>query len=109
MALLLIVLRYTNVMLSIDAICAFITLLFANYIFIKYALKGISKGINKKELVKQTYLRYISILIPVLLMSIVFTFMKWIPVASIGMVLFWGLIVMFIYNYIAINVLLKDK
>lgn len=108
-ALLLIVLRYTNVMLSIDAMVGFIVLLGLNYIFTKYVLKGLSKGINKKELVKQTYLRYISILIPVLLISIVFTFMKWIQIASLGMVLFWGLIVMFIYNYITINVLLNDK
>lgn len=109
MALLLIVLRYTNVMISIDSICGFITLLFANYMFIKYVLKGTSKGMNKKELVKQTYLRYTSILFPILLIGIVFTFMKWVPVASLGMVLFWGIIVMFIYNYITINVLLDDK
>ncbi len=108
-ALLLIVLRYTNVMISIDSICGFITLLFANYMFVKYALKGISKGMNKKELVKQTYIRYTSILFPVLLIGIVFTFMKWVPVASLGMLLFWGLIAMFIYNYITINILLEDK
>lgn len=108
-ALLLIVLRYTNVMISIDSICGFITLLFVNYMFIKYALNGLSKGMNKKELVKQTYLRYTSILFPMLLIGIVFTFMKWVPVASLGMLLFWGLIVMFIYNYIIINVLLDDK
>ncbi len=108
-ALLLIVLRYTNVVISIDSICALITLLVANYMFIKYVLNGLDKGINKKELIKQTYLRYTSILFPILLIGIVFTFMKWIPVASIGMVLFWGLIVMFIYNYITINTLLDDK
>lgn len=108
-ALLLIVLRYTNVIISIDSICAFIALLAINYMFIKYVLKGLDKGINKKELLKQTYLRYTSILFPILLLGIVFTFMKWIPIASIGMVLFWGLIVMFIYNYITINALLDDK
>lgn len=108
-AVLLMVLRYTNVMLSIDAIVGFITLLFANYMFIEYVLKGRTKGMNKKELVKQTYLRYTSILFPILLIGIIFTFIKWIQVASLGMVLFWGIIVMFIYNYITINVLLDDK
>lgn len=108
-ALLLIVLRYTNVVIAVDSICAFITLLAINYMFIKYVLNGLDKGINKKEIIKQTYLRHTSILLPILLIGIIFTFMKWIPVASIGMVLFWGLIVMFIYNYITISTLLDDK
>lgn len=108
-AVLLIVLRYTNVTISVDAIAGFITLLVANYIFTKYVLNSLSKEINKKELIKQTYLRYTYILLPILLIGIVFTFMKWIPLASLGMVLFWGIIVMFIYNYITINVLIDDK
>lgn len=108
-AVLLIVLRYTNVIISIDAIVGFITLLVANYIFTKYVLNGLNKDVNKKELIKQTYLRYTYILLPILIIGIVFTFMKWIPVSSLGMVLFWGIIVMFIYNYITINVLVDDK
>ncbi len=108
-AVLLIVLRYTNVTISVDAIVGFITLLIVNYIFIKYVLNGLNKDINKKELIKQTCLRYTYILLPILLIGIVFTFMKWIPLASLGMVLFWGIIVMFIYNYITINVLIDDK
>lgn len=108
-ALLLIVLRYTNVTISLDAIAGLVTLLVANYMFIKYVLKHLNKGINKKEIIKQTYLRYIAILFPVLIIGIVFTFMNWIPIASIGMVLFWGLIVMFIYNYVAIETLINDR
>lgn len=108
-ALLLIVLRYTNVTISVDSTIGFITLLVVNYMFIKYALNGLNRGINKKEVMKQTYLIYISILFPILIIGIIFTFMQWVPIASIGMVLFWGLIVMFIYNYVAINLLANDK
>ena len=108
-ALLLIVLRYTNVMLSIDSIAGFVVLLIANYMFIQYVLNGLSKNINKKELLKLTYLRYIYILLPILLIGIVFTFINWIQIASLGMVLFWGIIVMLIYNYITINVLIDGK
>lgn len=108
-ALLLIVLRYTNVIISIASICSFIVLLAINYMFIQYILSGLNKDITKKELIKQAYLRYIYILFPILLIGIIFTFMKWIPISSIGMVLFWGLIVMFIYNYIIVNALLEDK
>ena len=108
-AVLLIVLRYTNVTISVDAIAGFIVLLLANYMFIKYVLNGLSKDTNKKEIIKQTYLRHIYILIPILLIGIVFTFIKWVPISSLGMLLFWGIIIMFIYNYITINALLDDK
>ena len=40
--------------------------------------------------------------IPVLIMAVVFTFIEWIPIASIGMILFWGLIIMAIYNYVVL-------
>lgn len=105
-ALLLIALRYTNVVVSLEAIAGFVVLLIANYMFTKYILKNNS---NKKGIIKQTYIKYTFILLPLLLISIVFTFMKWIPIASIGMVMFWGLIIMFIYNYIVTNGLLSDK
>lgn len=109
-ALLLIVLRYTNVMISLEALVSIVVLLVANYMFIKYALKKtLDKEINKKELIKETYSRYTAILFPLLLISIIFTFIEWIPISSMGMVMFWGLIIMFIYNYVVINVLISKK
>lgn len=109
-ALLLIVLRYTNVVISLEAISSFIILLIINYLFVKNITEKIeNKELNIKEIARQVYLKYISILFPLLLIAITFTFMNWIPVASIGMVMFWGILTIFVYNYIVTITLLKDE
>lgn len=106
-ALLLIVLRYTNVFISLEGIAGFVMLLIANYMFIRYILSKSDKGL--KDIIKESYKRYISIFLPILIVSIIFTFMSWTSISSLGMIMFWGLIVMFIYNYIVIKALLSDK
>lgn len=106
-ALLLIVLRYTNVIISLEGIAGFVILLIANYMFITYVLS--KKDKNIKDIIKETYKRYVSIFLPMLIISIIFTFISWTSISSLGMIMFWGLIVMFIYNYIVIKALLSDK
>ena len=109
-ALLLIVLRYTNVVISLEAISALIILLILNYTFVKNILEKLeNKDLSIKEITKQVYLKYAWILFPLLLVSITFTFMSWIPVSSIGMVMFWGIVTIYIYNYIITVTLLKDE
>ena len=109
-AILLITLRYTNVIISLEAIVAMVALLIANYTFIKTILnKSQQNELSKKDIIKQTYIRYASILLPLLIIAIVFTFIKWLPIASIGMIMFWGLIIGFVYNYLVMNILLDEK
>lgn len=109
-AILLITLRYTNVIISLEAIVAMVALLIANYTFIKTILnKAQQNELSKKDIIKQTYIRYASILLPLLIIAIVFTFIKWLPIASIGMIMFWGLIIGFVYNYLVMNILLDEK
>ncbi len=109
-AILLIVLRYTNVVISLEAITAMIALLIANYIFVKTILKKLQdENLSINEAIKQTYIRCVNILFPLIIIAIVFTFIKWIPVASIGMIMFWGLIISFVYNFIIDNTLLDEK
>lgn len=108
-AFLLITIRYTNVVISLESIIIIIALLAINYMFITYILKKLQeKELSIGEVIIKTYVRYTSILVPILLMAIAFSFVTWLPVASIGMVMFWGLIIMFIYNYIVITALLKQ-
>lgn len=109
-AMLFITFRFTNVMITLESLITIIVLLVVNYILITYILSKVKqRELNIKEIVNKAYIRYTSILIPILLVGIAFSFMTWIPVASIGMVLFWGLVIMFIYNYIVINALLKEE
>lgn len=107
--LLLIVLRYTNVVISLEGIVGIIAILIANYTFTNYVLNKIK---NKKEesntlVIKEAFMHYIWILLPLLLIAIVFTFIKWTPVASIGMIMFWGIVIVIAYNYIITKTLLE--
>lgn len=106
-ALLLIVLRYANVIISLEAIVAIMAILILNYHFTHYVLKEIKKNkMDVKEIVKQSYKKYISIFITLLIIAVTFTFAEWIPVSSIGMIMFWELAIMAIYNYIITRTLL---
>ena len=113
-ALLLLVLRYTNVIISLEAIVAMVSILVANFYFVRHLLKGLQNGnATKKEIRKETYLRYLSILIPFGIAAVVFTFATWIPLSSIGTILFWGIVLMFGYHYLLtmplLNELKKEK
>ncbi len=46
-------------------------------------------------------------MVPVILMTITFCFINWIPISSFGMVMFWGIVLMAIYNGVITNSLLK--
>lgn len=108
-ATILIVLRYTNVIISLESIVAIILILILNYYVIKYILENINKNaLNVKEIIKQVYIKYISIFIPLLIIAVTFAFAEWIPLLSIGMIMFWGLVVIAIYNYTFTQALLLD-
>lgn len=109
-ALLLLALRYANVIISLEACIAFMTLLVANYIFLQDTMKQLKNTDEVKEVtVKNIYKKYISLLFPLLIVAVVFTFTEWTSIASIGMIFFWGLLILFVYNYGCIQLLLETR
>ena len=109
-AVILLVIRYTNVEISLEAIVSAISILVANYLVLQYVLNEFTKAqFSKNEIIQKTYKRYASILCPLFIISIVFTFINWLPIASIGMVLFWGMTILMIYDYISIQILLEPQ
>lgn len=108
-ALVSLILRYTNVPIAFETIVAGLVLLIVNYMFINNILSAQKKGLNIAEILKQTYIKYTSILLPLLIVGVVFTFINWTAISSIGMVMFWGLVIMFIYNFIITKCLLSDR
>ncbi len=113
-ALLSLTIRYANVVISIDGIIGIITACILNYWLINRLLKlfkgekSIEKEIINKQLFKE-YISYLSVIVPVIIASIVFSLVNWTTIASLGMVLFWGIILIFIYNILITNNLLKMK
>ncbi len=112
-ALFVLIIRYTNVVLSIEGIFAIAIILLLNYIFVNKLLAKLKQNEVKKENVKQaikeTYKEFFIKIIPICIMVITFCFIKWIPISSFGMVMFWGIALIAIYHISITNSLLRIK
>ena len=114
-ALYLLLIRYTNVVISIDSIFAITMMLAFNYIFTIILLSNIKKMKAEnvenavRKSVTETYKKFFSRIIPVCILAIVFCFIKWTPINSFGMITFWGIVIIAIYNATITNLLFRIK
>ncbi len=95
MAIYLLLLRYTNVIISLEGIVGIIIIAALDYLVTMQLLK--SQNDDAKEY-DSKYLKLIIKLIPALCLAIVFCFVKLTALKSIGMVMFWGILLMLAYN-----------
>lgn len=102
-ALLLLTLRYTNVVISLEGIVGMLVGIILNYMFIYSAFKNI-----KNYFVKDTMAKFAVKLIPIYIIAIVFTFNTLTNIASLGMTLVWGLIILYVYNLIFTQTVVKE-
>lgn len=98
-ALLSIVVRYTNVILTENSIISFVIIVILNYIAMKMLLKSFENQ-DAKSAFGQSMKKFYLATIPVDVIAIVFTFSKYAFINSIGMILFWGMIVNVVYHFI---------
>ena len=114
-SLYLLVIRYTNVSISIQGIVGIIVTIILNYIFINKILSTIKKSEDNKQLekvkegIKESYKEFFMKLIPICISVIVFCFINWTPISSFGMVMFWGITLIALYNYLITATMLKVK
>lgn len=108
-ALYSLLLRYTNVLISIEGIGAIIIILAINFKMNRDILNKIQRMDMTSEAVKSTYKDMFLKLIPIIIISIVFCFSGWINLSSFGMIMFWGLALIAIYNVVVTKTLLKLK
>lgn len=101
-SLFMIVIRYTNVVLSIEGILGIGMIFLLNYILIT---KLLTKADNRVEAYKEFFVK----ILPVIILVITFCFISWTPISSFGMVMFWGIALMAVYNSLITNNLLKIK
>lgn len=99
-------LRYTNVLISIEGIGAIILVLAMNLRLNENILK-IRKVNMVNETVTNTYKVVFLRWIPILILSLVFCFAKWSNLSSFGMIMFWGFTLIAIYNVVVTKTLLK--
>lgn len=114
-SILLVVIRYANVVLSIEGIFGIAIVLILNYIFVNKflsKLKESKKDLSRQEVIKankETYKEFFIKIIPIIIMIVTFCFVQWVPISSFGMVMIWGIALIAAYNVIITNNLLKLK
>ena len=97
-ALYLLILRYTNVVITLEGILSIGLVFVINYIFNIMILNRLQNNVEKtftKALTKFTLS-----MIPMLILAVVCCFSSWMSLFSFGMILFWGLVTSVIYNII---------
>ena len=104
-----IIIRYTNVMISVEGICAIIIIILLNLKFTQELLEKTKKVNLLKEALKLTYKDIFIKIIPIIILSIVACLTKWDNLSSFGMIMFWGIVLIALYNFIVTRTLLKLK
>lgn len=101
-ALLLLVLRYTNIKITMEGIVGILISILLNYMYIYKAFKNI--GVN---FVKETTAKFGLKLVPIYIIAIIFTFNSMANISSLGMTLVWGIMIMYLYNLTLTQITVK--
>lgn len=104
-AILLIIIRYTNVIITTEGLFGILISIILNYIFSIYLLKTM-KDVNIEKAYNKTILSMLFILIPALVVGVTLCFSNWMPIYSFGEIIFWGILLIFIYNTVLTRTLL---
>lgn len=106
-SVLLLIVRYTNVIISIESISAVILTLILNYMFTFKLLKDVSENKDKKKTLNKILGDNFINILGVCILTLVFSFVSWMPISNFGLVMFWGLVIIAIYNILITNNLIK--
>ena len=87
------VIRYMNITVTINSAIATIALIVMNYVYMFKILAGYKDNTLTKVVYKDVSKHYYLTIVPVIILAIIFTFMSGVVINSIGVVLFWGLLV----------------
>ena len=112
-AILLLAIRYANVVLSIEGILAIALSFVVNTVFNIMLLNRIKEKNMTAEEKRQKYnealKRYSLSIIPIVIIAVVCCLVNWDAIYSFGMVMFWGIIISIIYNLTFTNVVVKNS
>lgn len=106
-AILLLAIRYANVEITLSGIVAIILSAIIEYVTTMWVL-NIYKTTNKNDLKRKLAdfsKNFVIAIIPLTILAITFALVKWQELDSLGMVFFWAILIMLIYN--AIILLIK--
>lgn len=111
-AILLLLIRYTKTTISLGAFAGIAVLIAIETYFILTILNSIKKDSSVDNVIAattKTYLKRLDVIIALLIIAVVFTFMKEVKIYSIGMTLFYGIISLAIANFAFLRTMLIEK
>ena len=109
-AVILLILRLTNVELGIGGIIGLALIQLLNYIFLYMLLKAVKGKKENDKIIKNIIVKFCMMCVPAYIIAIVFAFNSFIPIYSFGMVVFWGITTSVIYNLIVTrNLIIKAE
>lgn len=101
-AILLLVLRYTNVIITTEGLVGILIGIVLNYVFSIYLLRILKSTVNECIEISKAYnksvLEMLFVLIPAIAVGITLCFASWMPMYSFGTIVFWAILLIFIYN-----------
>ena len=98
LAILLLILRLIGTVITMEGIAGIIISMILEYIFTYIVLKHMET--EEEKLYSKANLEFFLNTFPIYIISVVFTFGKRVNISSFGMAIFWGIIVIYIYNFI---------
>lgn len=103
LALLLLAIRYGKVTLTLTGIAGIAIATIIEYVITMLVIKQYNKDTDEATVnknVKNVMSNSAKTIAPILIMSVIFALIKGEQIASIGMVLFWAILIMVVYNAI---------
>ena len=103
LALLLLAIRYGKVTLTLTGIAGIAIATIIEYVITMLVIKQYNKDTDEATVnknVNNVMSNSAKTIAPILIMSVIFALIKWEQIASIGMVLFWAILIMVVYNAI---------
>ena len=91
--------RYTNVSITLNSIISSCLIVIMNYVFMFVLLKE-NENEKMSTAFSNAFKKFYLSTIPVCIIALIFTFATSLQISSIGMALFWGMILIAIYNTI---------
>lgn len=101
-AILVLTIRFLEINITINSIITFLGIVALNYIFMAEFILECNKNNSKKSAFWNTMKKYYLTIIPLIIITIVFTLNSSITISSIGMLLFWGILLQVLYNILTV-------
>lgn len=111
-AILLLLIRYTKTAISLGGFTGIAVLILVETYFILTILNSIKKDSSVDNVIvatTKTYLKKLDVIIALLIIAVVFTFMKEVKIYSIGMTLFYGIISLAATNFAFLRTMLIER